>query len=121
LVGIAIAVIIVVSVPDLPAVIGGLIGGCGVYPLVAKLMGYTKNGRLTPKGIGSGIGYGEVGAVNDTHNPVPPGAPTNMPKPPAIKEVALKGDIDKISTTIDKVVEFVAPYWHDQSNSKGNR
>jgi cytosine permease len=119
LVGIAIAVIIALSVPDLPAVIGGLIGGCGVYPLVAKLMGYTKDGRLTPKGIGTGIGYGEVGAVNDTHTPVPPGSPSNTPKPPAIKEVKLADDIGKISTTIDKVVEFVAPYWHNQSSRAG--
>jgi cytosine permease len=53
LVGIAIAVIIALAVPDLPAVIGGLIGGVGVYPLVARYTGYTKNGRLTQKGIGT--------------------------------------------------------------------
>jgi hypothetical protein len=55
LVGIVIAVIIAVAVPDLPAVIGGLIGGVGVYPAVARYMGYTKGGRLTDKGIGVSI------------------------------------------------------------------
>lgn len=120
LVGIVIAVIIAVSVPDLPAVIGGIIGGCGVYPLVAKLTGYTKNGRLTPKGIGSGIGYGEVGGVDDTHSPVPPGSPTaNIPKPPGMKEAALRDDIGKISNTFDRVVEFIAPYWYGQSSTRG--
>src|ERR687886_524090 len=55
LVGIAIAVIIAVAIPDLPAVIGGLIGGVGVYPAVARYLGYTKGGRLTEKATGVGI------------------------------------------------------------------
>ena len=46
------AVVIQFTAPDLPAVIGGLIGGIGVYPIVAKTTGYFVNGRLTAKGLG---------------------------------------------------------------------
>jgi len=76
LVGIAIAVPIVIFVPDIPSVIGGLIGGIGVYPLVAKITGHSKRGRLTQKGIGistgTSIGYGNIEATNnkpDMSNP----------------------------------------------------
>jgi cytosine permease len=69
LVGIAIAVPIVIFVPDIPSVIGGLIGGVGVYPLVAKITGHYKSGRLTAKGIGGRIGYGSTGATNQPDMP----------------------------------------------------
>jgi cytosine permease len=50
--GLVIAVIIQLTAPDLPSVTGGLIGGIGVYPIVAKATGYFSNGRLTAKGLG---------------------------------------------------------------------
>jgi len=65
-VGLAIAIVIQFTYSDLPAVIGGLIGGIGVYPLIAKCTGYFKNARLTEKGLGGRIGYGTAGANTPT-------------------------------------------------------
>jgi cytosine permease len=71
-VGLAIAIVIQFTYSDLPAVIGGLIGGIGVYPLIAKITGYYKNARLTEKGLGGKIGYGTAGTMDNT--PTFPGA-----------------------------------------------
>ena len=65
-VGLAIAIVIQFTYSDLPAVIGGLIGGIGVYPIIAKCTGYFKNARLTEKGLGGRIGYGTAGANTPT-------------------------------------------------------
>ena len=54
--GIAIAVPLVIFAPDIPSVIGGLIGGIVVYPVVARITGHYRRGRLTVKGIGTSTG-----------------------------------------------------------------
>jgi cytosine permease len=69
--GIVIAVPIVALTPDIPSVIGGLIGGIGVYPLVAKITGHYKSGRLTKKGIGGGMEYG-TGTAGTRNQPDTP-------------------------------------------------
>ena len=70
--GIAIAVPIVALIPDIPSVIGGLIGGIGVYPLVAKITGHYKSGRLTEKGIGGSVRHDTAGTTNHTDTPDSP-------------------------------------------------
>jgi hypothetical protein len=126
LVGIAIAVIIAVAIPDLPAVIGGLIGGIGVYPAVAKYMGYTKGGRLTDKGIGVSIDSitGSTSEVEDQ---------PNSRKKPADESTSTRiSDIHKSNSknskyvasifhNLDKIVEFLAPYWFNSSSSNMRR
>lgn len=126
LVGIAIAVIIAVAIPDLPAVIGGLIGGIGVYPVVAKYMGYTKGGRLTDKGIGVSIDSitGSTSEVEDQ---------PNSRKKPADESTSTRiSDINKSNSknskyvasifhNLDKIVEFLAPYWFNSSSSNMRR
>ena len=98
LAGLAIAIVIQIAVPDLPAVVGGLIGGVGVYPLVAKLTGYSKDGRLTPKGLGTSASADTNGITGQPHTPASPdGAPSRQVRGPG---------------RIDKVLEFVAPFWH---------
>jgi hypothetical protein len=76
LVGVAIAVPIVTFVPDIPSVIGGLIGGIGVYPLVAKMQGHFKSGRLTAKGIGGRIGQGSAAGTTNRDQPDMPDSPS---------------------------------------------
>ena len=44
--------VVVAFDPDIRSVIGGLIGGIVVYPVVAKITGHCRRGRLTVKGIG---------------------------------------------------------------------
>lgn len=51
--GTAIAAYMITYVPDLPPILGGLIGGCAVYPLIAYAAGYASRGKLTAKGIGA--------------------------------------------------------------------
>jgi creatinine amidohydrolase/Fe(II)-dependent formamide hydrolase-like protein len=41
------------GIPDLPPILGGLIGGCAVYPAIAYAIGYASKGKLTAKGIGA--------------------------------------------------------------------
>lgn len=109
LAGLAIAIVIQIAVPDLPAVVGGLIGGVGVYPAVAKLTGYTKGGKLTAKGIGTGTSFGTEGATGEPHTTSPPGGTPSR-------------QTGGTATTIDKVLGFFAPYWFGQgsnSNSSG--
>jgi cytosine permease len=76
LAGVAIAVPIVTFVPDIPSVIGGLIGGIGVYPLVARMQGHFKSGRLTAKGIGGRIGQGTAAGTTNTDQPDMPDSPS---------------------------------------------
>jgi purine-cytosine permease-like protein len=116
LVGLAIAIVIQLTVPDLPAAIGGLIGGIGVYPAVAKAMGYCKNGRLTPKALGTPASYGTSGAIGKPHNPTSPGdsAATSSPQHRTIKD-------RNIQAKIDKIVDFIAPYWSNSSSSSFKR
>ena len=59
-VGTIIAASILAYVPDLPPILGGIIGGCGVYPAVAYAAGYASKGKLTEKGMG--IEKGGAGA-----------------------------------------------------------
>ncbi|MGH9976162.1 MAG: hypothetical protein ACRD8Z_10065, partial [Nitrososphaeraceae archaeon] len=116
----AIAVVIAIALPDLPTVIGGIIGGCGVYPVVAKLTGYTQNGRLTPKGIGNNIGYGEASQNSNSHTPTPPGTPSTELKAPSTNKLATHDDVkanvrsEPIDSTIEKIIDYVSPYWSDQ-------
>lgn len=72
--GLVIAVVLVVAYKDLPSVIGGLIGGIVVYPLVARVTGYTKDGRLTPKALGAGVDYDSARTNGKPHTPIPPDA-----------------------------------------------
>ena len=51
--GTAIAAYMITYVPDLPPILGGLIGGCAVYPAIAYAAGYASRGKLTAKGIGA--------------------------------------------------------------------
>jgi hypothetical protein len=112
LVGLAIAVVIQLTVPDLPPAIGGLIGGIGVYPVVAKAMGYCKNGRLTEKALGTSASDTTSGAIGKPHNPTPPGdSAATTPS-----EARNKKDIS-IQARIDKIVDFIAPYWSNSSSS----
>jgi cytosine permease len=105
LAGLALAIVIQIAVPDLPAVVGGLIGGVGVYPLVAKMTGYTKDGRLTPKGLGTSASAETNGTTDKPHAPTPPGeAPTRQ----------LRG-----AGRIDKIAEFLAPYWFGSGGRRG--
>ncbi|MGH9988807.1 MAG: hypothetical protein ACREAS_00045, partial [Nitrososphaera sp.] len=98
--------------PDLPPAVGGLIGGIVVYPPVAKAMGYCKDGRLTPKALGTSASYGTSGVVGKPHNPTTPGdsAATNASKHQTTRHRS-------IQTTIDKIVDFIAPYWSNSSSS----
>jgi len=63
-------------VPSSPSVIGGLIGGIGVYPLVAKMQGHFKSGRLTAKGIGGSIGQGTAAGTTNTDQLDMPDSPS---------------------------------------------
>ena len=45
--------VVVAFDPDIRSVIGGPIGEIVVYPVVAKMTGHCRRGRLTTKGIGS--------------------------------------------------------------------
>jgi hypothetical protein len=97
LAGIAIAVPLVIFAPDIPSVIGGLIGGIVVYPIVAKVTGHYEKGRLTLKGIGTStenyIKYDD--SVKATTNP-----PDSLnPSESSTKEVNKTQDS---TTTIDK-------------------
>lgn len=94
LAGLAIAIVIQIAIPDLPAAVGGLIGGAGVYPLVAKMTGYTKAGKLTPKGLGTRASYDEPSASGQPHTPSPPGGSSRQVNP----------------GRLDRLVEFLAPY-----------
>lgn len=106
LVGLAIAVVIQISVPDLPAAVGGLIGGVGVYPLVAKVTGYSRAGRLTPKGLGTSASYGTESASGKPHTPTSPGgAPSKQSR-------------ENVTSKLDRLMEFVAPWF---STSQGWR
>jgi cytosine permease len=51
--GTAVAAFMIAYVPDLPPILGGLIGGCAVYPAIAYAAGYASRGKLTAKGIGA--------------------------------------------------------------------
>ncbi len=51
--GTAIAAYMITYVPDLPPILGGLIGGCAVYPAIAYATGYASRGKRTAKGIGA--------------------------------------------------------------------
>lgn len=115
LVGLAIAVVIQLGIPDLPPAVGGLIGGIAVYPAVAKVMGYCKNGRLTPKALGTSASYGTAGVIDKPHSPTPPGdsAATNASKHQTEKDRS-------IQSTIDKIVGFIAPYWSNSTSSSAS-
>jgi hypothetical protein len=127
LVGIAIAVIIAVAVPDLPAVIGGLIGGIGVYPAVAKYMGYTKGGRLTDKGIGVSIDSttGSTSAAEGQPNSRNPEDESTSTRISDINKSNNNNRNSKyvasIFHSLDKIVEFLAPYWFNSSSSHTRR
>jgi cytosine permease len=122
--GLVIAVVIQLTAPDLPAVIGGLIGGIGVYPIMAKSTGYFMNGRLTAKGLGGSISYDTAGAMGNTHTPTSPdtggrGAKTKDTDDNNINSAGnnLGGRSDSMSAKIDKLVGFLAP-WFNSSPSK---
>jgi len=51
-VGAVLAGYILTEVPDLPPMIGGLVGGVAVYPAIAYAAGYASKGKLTEKGMG---------------------------------------------------------------------
>ena len=124
--GLVIAVVIQFTAPDLPSVIGGLIGGIGVYPIVARSTGYFMNGRLTAKGLGGNISYGTAaGSMGVTHTPTSPdtggiGSQTketyNNNTNTSAKDIGLQSGSDHISARIDKLVGFLAP-WFNQSSS----
>jgi cytosine permease len=109
LAGLVIAVVIVVAYKDLPAVIGGLIGGVVVYPIVARITGYTKGGRLTPKGLGTGIDYDSARTNGQPHTPSPPSG-----------SVGTNTRDAHIQSRIDKIVEFFAPRWSTPSYKRGH-
>lgn len=119
LTGLALAIIIQITSPDLPAAVGGLIGGIGVYPAVARATGYSKNGRLTPKGLGTPASYGETGANGQSHKPAPPGDAAGT----ITKQTRDEKD-RKIQSRLDKIVDFIAPYWstsrYSSSTYKGS-
>jgi len=87
LVGVAIAVPVVTFFPDIPSVIGGLIGGIGVYPLVAKITGHSKSGRLTAKGIGGSIGQGTVAGTTNANQPDMPDSPSGSATTTEAKDI----------------------------------
>jgi hypothetical protein len=100
LAGIAIAVPLVIFAPDIPSVIGGLIGGIVVYPIVAKFTGHYEKGRLTAKGIGTStenyMKYDDsVKATTNQPDSLNPSEPSTFTQP---KEV----DKNQDSTIIDK-------------------
>jgi cytosine permease len=116
--GLVIAVIIQFTAPDLPGVTGGLIGGIGVYPIVAKSTGYFMNGRLTAKGLGGSISYGTAGVTGNTHTPTSPdtgglGAQTND------TGNNLGGGSDHISSKVDRLVGFLAPWFNSSPSHIG--
>lgn len=126
-VGLIIAVIIQFTAPDLPSVIGGLIGGIGVYPIVAKATGYFMNGRLTAKGLGGSISYGTAGAMSNTDTPTSPdagelGAQTKDIYNNNTNNSAnnLAGSNDQTSSKIDKLVGFLAPWFNSSSRTRGS-
>lgn len=98
--GLAIAVAIQIWVPDLPAVVGGLIGGVGIYPAVAYATGYCKNGRLTAKGIGTAGSFDTSGAKGQPHKPEAPGGAPSMQS--------------GTTSRVDKVAEFLMPWFSAQ-------
>jgi hypothetical protein len=125
LVGIVIAVIIAVAVPDLPAVIGGLIGGVGVYPAVARYMGYTKGGRLTKKGIGVSIDSvtGSTSAVEDqphSRNPADESSNTRISDIYENDNMNSKY-VASIFHNLEKIAQLLAPYWFRSSSSSNMR
>lgn len=107
--GLAIAIVLVIVYKDLPSVVGGLIGGIVVYPLVARASGYTKGGRLTPKAFGTGIDYNSVSANG---KPRPPTAPGGF--------VSTDARDVRLQNRLDKLVEFFAPRWSAPSYKGGN-
>jgi cytosine permease len=65
--GLLIAIMIKLSAPDLPPVIGGLIGGIVIYPVIAKLQGYFNGGILTAKGLGTNIMYSDTKTIDNSN------------------------------------------------------
>jgi hypothetical protein len=126
LVGIVIAVITAVAVPDLPAVIGGLIGGVGVYPAVARYMGYTKGGRLTDKGIGVSIdsasGTSSTSGVEDQGNlRDPPDESTSTRTSEFYKKDNMNNKrVALIFNNLEKIAQLLAPYWFSSSSSSSS-
>jgi cytosine permease len=126
LVGIVIAVIIAVAVPDLPAVIGGLIGGVGVYPAVARYMGYTKGGRLTDRGIGVSIdrvsGTRSTSDIEDQRSSRDPSDESTSTRISDIheKDNMNSKHIDRIFRNIEKIAQLLAPYWFSSSSSSSS-
>jgi cytosine permease len=100
LVGLAIAIVIQIYVPDLPAVLGGLIGGVGVYPAVAYATGYCKGGRLTAKGLGTAASFGTSSANGQPHTPEAPGGSSSM---------RATG-----TSRVDRIAEFLMPWFSSQ-------
>jgi len=98
--GLPIAVVLLTAYTELPSVVGGLIGGIVIYPLVARVTGYTKDGRLTPKALGTGVGYDASGVKKDSDTPSPPGGTTSI-----------QASDDRMQNRIDKLIEFFAPNW----------
>ena len=94
MIGLVIAIVIQVAVPEVPAIVGGLIGGIGVYPLVAKLTGYSNAGKLTPKGLGMN-GYDAASTPGRPEMPIHAGGPLSK---------------------LDRLMEFIAP-WFGNSHS----
>jgi cytosine permease len=108
LAGLAIAVLLVLTYKDLPSVVGGLIGGIVVYPLVAKATGYSKDGRLTPKALGTGVGYDAARTNGQPHTPAPPGG-----------AIGTHASDARAQNKIDRLVEFFAPRWSAPSFKGG--
>jgi cytosine permease len=104
--GLAIAVVIQLAAPDLPPALGGLIGGIGVYPAVAKATGYFKAGKLTAKGLGTRASYGTATAANGSDTPLPPGDSAGG----EISKQSQEKD-KKIQARLDRIMEYFAPYW----------
>src|ERR687897_845071 len=90
--GIAIAVPLVIFAPDIPSVIGGLIGGIVVYPVVAKIKGHSKRGRLTAKGIGGSVGQGTAAGTTNANQPDMPDSPSGSATASQVKDVNKKPD-----------------------------
>jgi len=127
LVGIAIAVIIAVAIPDLPAVIGGIIGGVGVYPAVARYLGYTKDGRLTDKATGVGIdsatGSSDSKLKDQSHSRDSSDESTSSTRISDVNKSNNRNSKYVAGTfhSLDKIVEFLAPYWFNSSSSSHTR
>lgn|GEM_PF-606964 len=122
--GLVIAVIIQIVSPDLPPVLGGLIGGIGVYPAVAKATGYTLSGKLTTKGLGIDSTLGTSGSsLGNSYDDKSSSDFSNLQSsndPENDVNISTNVKSNRFVSKLGKVAEFMLPGFFQKDIGSGN-